>query len=981
MLERRLTMSNNSKLNIRKIVSEYKYIVIAFFATAVTMLVIYLCNNMIPFGDNSILRMDLYHQYGPLFAELYERITNSESLIYSWTSGLGSCFLGNYFNYLSSPLGFLILFFGHKGITEAIATMILIKAALSASTFTYYIKRSLRSQNYVSVAFGVMYSFCGYMLAYYWNVMWLDAMVLLPVVLLGIEKIINNGKMKTFVISLALSMFSNYYMSYMLCIFSVIYFIYYFFSNYSILDVVDRKIKSRKRIFNIRFLRSGIIFATAALTAAGLMACVLLPVYQVLKSSSATSNIFPEEFKSYFSFYDFFANHLANLTTTIRSSGDHVLPNVYCGIFTLLLAPLYFFTKSISKKEKLATLALLTVLLLSFNVNYLNFIWHGFHWPNDLPYRQSFIYSFVLLLIAYKTFIRAKEFSTRHFAAVGTGLILFVMLVQEMTSKNVSASSVTLTIILIVLYVCIISIFLDKKFQTASVAALLVICVCSEAVMCDSNTVSISVKKESFVSGYDEFQNVKDKLDTIEGDDFYRMELTDLRTRMDPSWLNYNGVSVFSSMASESVSKLQYRLGMMSNTINSYTYNPQTPVYNMMFSLNYIVANTTPDLMASSPNYKNVYSHSNYTAYKNNYCLPIAYLVDKNIATWADEEYITNWEKNTLADPFALQGDYFNLATGGLGSPFKRLFPAYIDYSNISPFTEPITSNSFGFYKTNSTFDGAAIFTLIPETDSNIYIYFDVTGSNSRSITVTSPLGTMAHSVDQSCILDLGYHNANDTITVNLPLEAASGTIKFFAYSLDEETFVNGYEHLKNQQVLIEEFNDTSIKGRFTATEDCMVYTSIPYDTSWQVYIDGEKVSSEKVVAVGGALIGVLVEKGNHDIEFRYELSSLYAGLLVSVMTVLAITAYYLIKILFGYRKKGSKKKSVRYQQIDLSYSTHIFLSAPKKKEKSTETLVELVDLSDISFDDYPKREIITPPEAGVIRQIISPANDDKPEK
>ena len=971
-------MSNNNKPNIKSIVSENKYIVIAFFATAVTMLTIYLCNKMIPIGENTILRMDLYHQYGPLFAELYDRISGSENLIYSWTSGLGSCFLGNYFNYLSSPLGFLIIFFGHKGITEAIATMILIKAALSASTFTYYIKRSLHSQNYVTVSFGVMYSFCGYMLAYYWNVMWLDAMVLLPIVLLGIERIIDNGKMKTFIISLALTMFSNYYMSYMLCIFSVIYFIYYFFSNYSIVDIVDRKTKNRKRITNNRFLRSGVIFTIAAITAAGLMACVLLPVYEVLKSSSATSNIFPTEFKSYFSFYDFFANHLANLTTTIRSSGDHVLPNVYCGIFTLILAPLYFFTKSISKKEKFATLALLTVLLLSFNVNYLNYIWHGFHWPNDLPYRQSFIYSFVLLVIAYKTFIRAKEFNTRHFAAVGTGLVLFVMLIQEMTSKNVTASSVTLSIILIVLYVCIIAIFLDKKFRTASVAALLVICVCSEAVMCDSNTMSISVNKESYVSGYDEFRDVKEKLDTIEDGDFYRMELTDLRTRMDPSWLNYNGVSVFSSMASEKVSKLQHKLGMMGNTINSFTYNPQTPVYNMMFSLKYIVNNTSPDLLASSPNYKSVYSQSYYTAYKNNYYLPIAYLVDSNVANWANEEYIENWERNTLADPFALQGDYFNLATGGLGSPFHRLFPAYIDYSNIAPFTESITETAFSFYKTNTSYDGAAIFTLIPEIDSNIYIYFDVTDSNARSITVTSSLGTMAHSVDQSCILDIGYHHANETITVNLPLEASSGTIKFLAYSLDEETLENGYELLKQQQILIEEFNETSIKGRFTATEDSLVYTSIPYDEAWKVYIDGEKVAPENIVAIGDAFIGVLVERGNHDIEFRYELSTLYAGLLVSVMTVLAITAYYLIKILFGYKNKKSKEKRIRYQKPDLSYSTDVFLPVPEKVSKPPETVVELVDISGISsLDDYPMREIIMPPEGNITRQIISPKKDE----
>ena len=102
--------------------------------------------------------------------------------------------------------------------------MILIKASLSASTFTYYIKKSQNNQSFIPVCFGILYAFCGYMLAYYWNVMWLDAMVLLPVVLLGIERIINHGKPATYITGLALTMFSNYYMSYMLCIFSVIYF-------------------------------------------------------------------------------------------------------------------------------------------------------------------------------------------------------------------------------------------------------------------------------------------------------------------------------------------------------------------------------------------------------------------------------------------------------------------------------------------------------------------------------------------------------------------------------------------------------------------------------------------------------------------------------------------------------------------------------------------------------------------------------------
>ena len=86
---------------INKLWDDNRYIIYAFLAAAGTMLIIYFCNSMVPFGDKTILRMDLYHQYGPLFAEFYERIMGGASLTYSWISGLGSCFLGNYFNYLS----------------------------------------------------------------------------------------------------------------------------------------------------------------------------------------------------------------------------------------------------------------------------------------------------------------------------------------------------------------------------------------------------------------------------------------------------------------------------------------------------------------------------------------------------------------------------------------------------------------------------------------------------------------------------------------------------------------------------------------------------------------------------------------------------------------------------------------------------------------------------------------------------------------
>ena len=213
---------------------ENRFVWISFAASALVMLLVYICFELIPFGSRTILRMDLYHQYGPLFAELYERLVGGESLIYSWDTGLGSSFLGNFYNYLSSPLSVIILLFGHSNIPEAIATMILLKAALASAAFAYYLKRSTGKNDATISAFGVLYSFCGFFIAYYWNVMWLDAMLLLPLIALGIEQIIKKGRFWLYTAALALTMLSNYYMAFMVCIFAVLYFLVYYFSHYEI---------------------------------------------------------------------------------------------------------------------------------------------------------------------------------------------------------------------------------------------------------------------------------------------------------------------------------------------------------------------------------------------------------------------------------------------------------------------------------------------------------------------------------------------------------------------------------------------------------------------------------------------------------------------------------------------------------------------------------------------------------------------------
>lgn len=970
-----------------------RYILISFGATAGLMLIVYLCTQVFPFGDNTVLRMDLYHQYGPLFSELYDKIFSGGSFKYSWTSGLGSCFLGNYFNYLSSPIGAIVVFFGHNHVPEAIAAMVLIKAALSSATFTYYLKKSLHSQSPVSVAFGILYSFCAYMLAYYWNVMWLDAMVLLPLILLGIERILDHGKIGLYTTALALSLFSNYYMSYMLCIFSVIYFFYYCIINPNGSNVISADYKKehpkglRRKLRNSRFFHGGVLFAAGSILAAGLMAFALVPTYKVLQSCSATSGSFPDEIKTYFTFFDFFANHFGSLSTTIRSSGDDVVPNVYCGVLTMILAVLYFFTKSISKKEKFATIGLLGLFYVSFNFNFLNYVWHGMHFPNDLPYRFSFMYSFILLVMAYKTFIRLREFSARQIGLAGAALVFFVVLVEENKSKNVGDGTIYLTLIFAVFYVLLMTVFKDKRYFAGSLAILLCICVCSEVIICDTSAFPNAITKSSYEDDYKDFREVKEYIDQNEKDPFYRMELTYLRTRMDNCWFGYNGVSVFSSMAYERLAKLEDHLGMMSNRINSYTYNAQTPVYNMMHSLKYIVNNTTPNVLENNKYYSDYMTGNNFHAYKNNYCLPLGFCVDGSIEQWNHEKDITN------PDPFQVQNDFFKKATGEDKDVFISVPFDYINYTNVQPFTESLDQGDFRYTKSESDTDGSATFRLTTKEAGNYYVYYYVDGADSKEVTITDQIGTITHSATQDCLLDIGTLDKNQTVSINIPFEKDSGGMKLYVYRIDNDVFEKGYKKLSKNTMTVTSFEDTSVSGTFKADGDCVLYTSIPYDEGWTVTLDGKEVPESEIVKIGDALIGVKVSKGDHEISFNYEPVGLKAGITISaffaVLALLAIILHLLKKKL---RKKPSKKPVYAPVDNSVDYSVYIGEGDDSKPETTASPAsaepvrVETIELPQVQVheshaDDEPVKEIFSPDDykRDVHKEIFAPAEKPTP--
>ena len=73
----------------------------AFCIPVVIMIIIFWQRGIFPFGEESFLRTDMYHQYAPFFSEFQDKLSRGGSLLYSWNIGMGVNFSALYAYYLA----------------------------------------------------------------------------------------------------------------------------------------------------------------------------------------------------------------------------------------------------------------------------------------------------------------------------------------------------------------------------------------------------------------------------------------------------------------------------------------------------------------------------------------------------------------------------------------------------------------------------------------------------------------------------------------------------------------------------------------------------------------------------------------------------------------------------------------------------------------------------------------------------------------
>lgn len=656
----------------------------SFLLPVFIMLLLFIIKGIFPFGTSSFLNIDMYHQYFPFLSEFYHKLTGGESLLYSFHVGIGTNFVDLYGYYLASPTNWLIFLCPEQYIIEFMSYMTIIKIGLCSLTFTIYARHHFNVKKAAFLLFGFAYSFSGYLAAYNWNVMWLDCIILAPIVLLGIERLVNKGKCKMYCIALTFSILTNYYLSIMLCIFLVFYFF---------ILLISAKDKWQA------FLR----FSIYSLLAGG-MACVLLmPALEMLTQSEYASATFPSKITTYFPLFDILSRQFANVA--IETGLDH-WPNIYCGVAVLFLLPLYIISKHIPLKEKIGKLALLLFLLLSFSSNILTFIWHGFNYPNSLPSRQSFLYILLLLIVCLEAFLHLSEYSKKHFCKVGSGIFIFLVLSQKLvTNDALTPYSYILTFISLVCFATIIFLYYTRKYNHKTLFILALLLLVTEMTINMGVTSLSTVSRENYLKYNEDISTLVTNLKD-EDSDFYRINKENEITKNDAAILGYPAITLFSSTSNSNINNFYEKYGLQQSKVY-YGNEGVTPFTSALLTNKYTLSTIEKN---PSPLYRHIQELNGVYLYEHSYSLPLGYMIPSDLPV---EELASNplEQQNNLGFSLGSTTPLFqeievdssgNIATFITNS--EGHYYAYTDTKKINEITASINGEMQTFKKLKNTY-------------------------------------------------------------------------------------------------------------------------------------------------------------------------------------------------------------------------------------------------------------------------------------
>lgn len=826
----------------------------AFLAPVLIVIIILICNRAFPFGEECFLRTDMYHQYAPFFSELQEKLHGGGSLLYSWNIGLGVNFAALYAYYLASPLNWLIVFCPKAYIIEFMTLMVIFKIGLSGLAMTWYLKDRFRRNDFGAGLFGIFYALSGYMAAYYWNLMWLDCIILFPLIVRGLERLVEEKKGVLYAAALGMSILSNYYISIMTCMFLVIYF--------GMLNILCAPRSGRE--FFARCLR----FAGYSLLSGGIAAVLLLPEIAALTQTASYDINFPQTVTQYFTIIDMFARQLVGVET--EQGLDH-WPNIYCGVAALLFFVMYLYAKRISLKEKAVYVGMLLFFFLSFSLNVLNFIWHGFHYPNSLPARQSFIYIFLMLFVCYRVYQQKAYLGKWDIGRAFLISAAFILLCQKLiTAKHFHFGVYYGSLALIAVYALLLYLYRTRKIKR-TLASLLALCVVMAEAAANTAVTSITTtSRTAYTADNEDVRTLVDGL--LPSTEFFRVEKISRKTKNDGAWMNFPSVSLFSSMANADCTAFFKALGCEAST-NAYSITGSTPFVNMLFSVKYAIYNEPQE---DGEEKKFIESVGESYLYQNNYTLPLGFMMPEGMS----ERWVQDMDNPALVQDALCD----MLGTSALLIPNEE-------------------------YPSESGQD----FAITIAEDGEYYAF--VTNPQVKKVTVSVGDFTKTYeNVDRGYFIELGQRKRGEL--VSMTSETDGQAMQAQVYHFDYGALKEVYNKLSAYPFELSVWEDSRLRGTVLVSPERLGYAgstatmflSIPYDEGWQVTVDGMPVKAKKVF---DTFMGIPLTAGVHTIELNYMPKGLLTGAVISGSSFLIL----LILWLLGRRRNRISERE--YEEYD----------------------------------------------------------------
>ncbi|OJG25295.1 hypothetical protein RU98_GL001120 [Enterococcus caccae] len=806
----------------------------------------------------------------PFLSSLKQFFQGDTYSLYSFSDALGGTILPLSAYYLLSPFNILVLFFSYEQLPIAILLIITLKISLMGSSMFYYLHKTYKDSTLSTLLFSTSYSLCGFVTVYCLNFMWLDALILLPLLVLGIQQLWDHKKYGLYCVTLFLSIVTNYYMGYMLCIFAVCYSLYWYYQK--------NEVSKKKSVWH--FIKEGrLFFLTSFLTGIS-TSFILIPAIEGMLATKKTNF----EWQTFLPTPNFGLNFLSQLglgSVNFEWRLEH-LPTIFSGILMFLLFVAYFQLTAISKKEKWGAAFLIGFIFLSFWLELVNTIWHMFQSPAGFPYRNTFIFSFLIIKFAYEAFLKLKAGAKLRIMipTILSGLLLIGYVALKFSEEKIFLLSDYYFIIsLLSIWLIFSLIMFSQKFsgvKRVCVYGLLFLVVYSELVF----NFWVSFKdipfgnQEKFAQTFQIQDSIISDLQNKEPNLFRLKQTIDSDAAgyneknngyNNPILYGYAGVSSYTSTLDAKTQDTLHALGLYQKNDRRIAYVDESKVINLLLNVSYQL---TPEIKSYQ---KNLSSDSSTNVYKNPEAIGMGFLVPSSFSA----------VELTKKQPLKNQETILQKIQQNKQNYFQ-------DTQKIV--WEAPTDNQYTL--TTKTTANGELYLYAPEINWKKITSFKVNGENIQP----------AVFIATNQLFNLGYFKKDTTIQLQLESEKELEDQTITLKTLQQETFDSLITKQKSKAIQLNQQTSGTLTGEITVTDskNTLLYLAIPYDKNWQITVDGKKV---KAISVLGNFTGIDLAAGKHQITMHYQQRNFILGVLISISVLFSVLFYQLLK---RYRKRKS---------------------------------------------------------------------------